>query len=435
MLLLAFMTGLSLGVGFWMWQRLRFNRQLRESLRIFNADASKLPLMSQLRREITLVQQIQQELAQKLQANQHLLDLAPIGYLQVDDENQLLWCNQQAREMFSLYKWEPGQVRLLLELVRSYELDQIIEQTRESQKSDVREWTFHPSSIDAARIAEVRSLSLRTSSFPLNTGQVGVFLENLQPLVDLKGARDRAFSDLAHELRTPLTSIRLVVETLLLRVDSPLNRWVSRLLPEIDRLIDLVQSWLELSQLEIDPSKQLHRQKVELRSLINAVWQTLEPLSQRQQLTFSYIGPETIWLQVDKSRIYQVFLNLFDNSIKHSPPGSCIYVEINIIPKNNINLVEINIIDQGSGFPDTDLPYVFERFYRGDPARSRPPETESKSSTVTHGSGLGLAIVQQIVVAHGGSVTARNHPEGGAWLRVELPELMADTLNKDYIGI
>jgi len=432
--LLAFLTGLSLGVGFWMWQRLRFNRQLLELLRIFNADTSTLPLMPQLRREIALVQQTQQELGQQLQAAQYLLDLAPIGYLQVDDENQLVWCNQQAREMFSLHKWEPGQVRLLLELVRSYELDQIIEQTRESQKSDVREWTFHPSSIDAARIAKVRSLNLRTSSFPLNAGHVGVFLENLQPLVDLKGARDRAFSDLAHELRTPLTSIRLVVETLLLRVDSPLNRWVSRLLPEIDRLIDLVQSWLELSQLEIDPSKQLHCQKVELRSLINSVWQTLLPLFERQQISLSYTGVEAVWLEVDKSRIYQVFLNLFDNSIKHSPLGSCINVEINIIRKNDISLVEINIIDQGSGFPDTDLPYVFERFYRGDPARSRPCETESKSNTVSYGSGLGLAIVQQIVVAHGGSVTARNHPEtGGAWLQVELPNSMADFIDKDYI--
>jgi len=94
---------------------------------------------------------------------------------------------------------------------------------------------------------------------------VGVFLENRQPLVDLSQTRDRWVSDLAHELRTPLTSIRLVVETLQEQLQPPIRQWIDRLLPEVDRLINLVQSWLELSQLEANPSKQLNCQPVELR--------------------------------------------------------------------------------------------------------------------------------------------------------------------------
>jgi two-component system phosphate regulon sensor histidine kinase PhoR len=330
--------------------------------------------------------------------------------------------------MLSLEKWQLGQVRLLLELVRSYELDELIEQTRDRQQPQQREWVFHPACADAAAMVELRLLTLRGSSLPLPEGQVAVFLENLQPLVDMTEARDRAFSDLAHELRTPLTSIRLVVENLQPRLEPPLNRWVDRLLPEVDRLIDLVQNWLELTQLEIDPNKKLNRHPVEVRSLIQSVWQTLEPLARRRQLNFAYLGQENVWIRADESRIYQVFLNLLDNSIKYSCVEGHIHVEVKILPSEDAaKTVQINIIDSGSGFPDKDLPYVFERFYRGDQARARPSAVESKSKA-TFGSGLGLAIVRQIVLAHGGSVKAMNHPDsGGAWIIVELPEVMADS--------
>jgi two-component system phosphate regulon sensor histidine kinase PhoR len=284
---------------------------------------------------------------------------------------------------------------------------------------------------------EVRSLALRASSLPLPNGQVGVFLENRQPLLDMNQARDRSFSDLAHELRTPLTSIRLVVETLQNRLEPPLDRWVNRLMQEVDRLINLVQSWLELTQMETNPTMQLQLESVEVRSLIASVWETLEPLAVRQHLTIKYSGAETLWIKADRSRIYQVFLNLLDNSIKYSPPCTTINVEAKIIlasakdaPKGNpaSQHLEINIIDSGVGFEPSDLPHVFERFYRGDKARYRYPVQENNSTTGIIGSGLGLAIVRQIVLAHGGAIKAMNHPEtGGAWLQIQLPEIMANT--------
>ncbi len=432
MAVLAFFLGLTIGIGFWLWQHTQLQRKLWHLLRTFQTDASEvsLPLIPRLRREIAMQQQQRQELQDRLQTYEELLQVAPLGYLQVDEENQLLWCNEQARQLLSLQKWEPGQVRLLLEFVRSYELDQLIEQTRERQQPEVREWVFHPAYTDAAAMGGVRSLTLRASSFALPEGQVGVFLENRQPLVDLSQARDRWVSDLAHELRTPLTSIRLVVETLHEQLEPPMNRWINRLVPEVDRLINLVQGWLELSQLEANPSKQLHRQSVEVRSLIHSVWQTLEPLAQRHQLKIAYSGPETVWLRADQSRLYRVFLNLLDNSIKYSPPQGTIRVAVNLLASENaLKQVQINIIDSGPGFPDSDLPHVFERLYRGDRSRIRQPAplSNSPSSPVSTGSGLGLAIVRQIVLAHGGSVKAMNHPDtGGAWLQVELPEAMAD---------
>ena len=93
----------------------------------------------------------------------------------------------------------------------------------------------------------------------------------------------------------------------------------------------------------------------------------------------------------------------------------------------------INIIDSGSGFSNSDLPHVFERLYRGDRSRTRESASISAApkSSLSSGSGLGLAIVQQIVLAHGGSVKAMNHPDtGGAWIQIELPDVRVDDLNK-----
>ncbi len=427
MTLLAFFVGLAIGIGFWVWQRVQLQRKLRHSLRILQTDTSEvsLPILPRLRREIIRQQHQSQELQAQLQTWQQMLQVAPVGYLQVDEENQLLWCNQQAQQLLGLTRWEPGQVRLLLELVRSYELDQLIEQTREQQQPEVRDWVFHPASADAAAISGLRALTLRAASLPLPEGQIGVFLENRQPLVDLSQAHDRLASDLAHELKTPLTSILLVVEALQQQLEPPLKQWVDRLLPEVERLINLVQTWLELSHLETDPSQKLNCQPVELRSLIDSVWQTLEPLAQRQQLSLTYSGSETVWLRADKSRLTQVFLNLLDNSIKYSPFQGTIRVIVNqTMTETEPKQVQINIIDSGPGFPAADLPHVFERLYRGDPARTRQPQSLSNSAAAprTTGSGLGLAIVRQIVLAHGGSIKAMNHPEtGGAWLQVELP--------------
>ncbi|MGH8001159.1 MAG: ATP-binding protein [Brasilonema sp.] len=438
MLILGFLLGLAVGASFWVWQQVQLNRYLgQQVLRPLTTHSSDVALLIPgLRHKIRLIMQQRQQLQQLLQTYEDLLEFAPVGYLQVDEENQLLWCNEQARKMLYLQRWQPGQVRLLLELIRSYELDQLIEQTRDRQKSEVKEWVFHPSCENVAAISEVKSLMLQATSLPLPKGQVGVFIENRQPVLDMNQARERSFSDLAHELRTPLTSIRLVVETLQDRVKPPLDRWVNRLLQEVDRLIHLVQSWLELTQLETNPTIQLHRQSIEARSLILSVWDTLAPLAQQHQIEIAYSGPENIWINADESRMYQVFLNLLDNSIKYSSPNTTIIIEAKIVSeqKNQQPVLQINIIDSGTGFSQADLPHVFERFYRGDQARSRVTTLESYSTTAIVGSGLGLAIVRQIVLAHGGSVKAMNHPKtGGAWLQVELPNVVANSASQDYI--
>lgn len=447
MTFIAFILGLTIGIGFYAWKQRQFNQQLRQILTSFSDKGNSvdlitsLPMQSLLRREINVLNQRCQGLEEQLQTWQALLEIAPIGYLQVDQENQLLWCNQQARELLNIDRWQAGQVRLLLQLVRSYELDQLIEETRHSQKSQVQQWVFYPTNygtqelIGDSRTVQLsyeQSLSLKAFSHPLSQGQVGVFLENQQPLVELSQSRDRAFCDLTHELRTPLTSISLVAERLQKSLQNPELRWVEQMLKETQRLINFVQDWLDISQFQQYPHQNLQYESVELRELIFSVWQSLEVLAIPKQITLAYSRSDQIYLQVDKSRFIQVFFNLFDNSIKHSPPQTEIRVEVEFTTENldpEITVVpcpfiQINIIDYGSGFSESDLPYVFDRLYRGDTSRVRQTSDYQTSESLqsNHGSGLGLFIVKQIVQAHGGSITAKNHPEtSGAYLQITLP--------------
>jgi two-component system phosphate regulon sensor histidine kinase PhoR len=435
MTFIAFILGVALGIGFYYWKQYQFKRQLAQILTASSDTAdlmTSFPSSSLVRREMAYLNQKCQRLEGELQTWQTLLEEAPIGYLQVDEENQLLWCNQQARQLLRIDRWQAGQVRLLLELVRSYELDQLIEQTRSFQKPQVQEWVYYPTAYAVSdqgnlALSEESSLALKAFSYPLTQGKIGVFLENRQFLRELTRSRDQAFSDLTHELRTPLTSISLVAEALQKRLSNPERRWAEQMFKETNRLMNLIQEWLDLCELQEAPRQHLSYQSIELRQLIDAAWQTLAPLAQQKEITLVYCGPDSFYLQADKSRLTQVFLNLFDNGIKHSPSGGTIRVEIEIVSQHRENNstseqeatdLQINIIDSGSGFCESDLPHVFDRLYRGDPSRAR----YSDSAATRNGSGLGLSIVQQIIKAHGGSIAAKNHPEtGGAWLQFRLP--------------
>jgi two-component system phosphate regulon sensor histidine kinase PhoR len=330
---------------------------------------------------------------------QHL----PCGCLVVDEENQLLLCNPAAQELLCLHRWQPDQPRLLLELVRSYELDQLIQRSRGHSTPCTEEWAFYPPPGEAVSVP----IALRATAQRLSQGQVVVFLENRQTLLELTQARERWVTDLTHELKTPLTAMQLVAEALHQRLEPPLQTWVARLQGELERLIQLVHNWLEVAQ---GRSAVRNPTPVDMAVLVHSVWQTLEPLAQRKHLTLDYTGPPHLWVQGDELRLYRMLCNVLDNSIKYSPQDGTI--QVTLTPQPSEQRVCIDVIDQGPGFPSADLPHLFERFYQG---QRHSPWPES-------GTGLGLAIVRQIVVAHGGDVQAANHPHtGGAWLRIQLP--------------
>jgi two-component system phosphate regulon sensor histidine kinase PhoR len=190
-----------------------------------------------------------------------------------------------------------------------------------------------------------------------------------------------------------------------------------------------VQDLLELSRLTLTLTPEVITTQIDLPSLLQGVWTNLEPLASQRQVQLDYHGPAHWKIQASESQLFRVLLNLLDNAIRYSPAYTSIQVKLSSASPEALlqlgldsygadpsNWLQLEVIDSGPGFSPGDLSQVFERFYRGEASRVRAPEQS------TTGSGLGLAIVQQIIDAHGGKVTANNHPEtGGGWLQVFLP--------------
>ena len=426
-ILLSTVSGLLVGAGScYLWQESSVKRQLQQVLSVMEASVDRedisLPIVSQLRRRAIIAQQQQQQLQAQLFDWQSLLQEAPIGYLQLDVDNQVLWCNQTAKRLLKIQKWEIGETRLLLDLVRSYELDRFIEQvrTRSAATADPVKneliWQFHFGYQEAP---DSQSIWLKANCLILADGAIAVFIESQQDRVDAATSQERWLGDLAHEIRTPLTAIYLLAETLQAKVTPDLTRWADRILKETNRSIDLVQHFSELSRLESPATQNLRLVRVDLIRLIGDVWHTIAPIATQKQIEFSCTGLPQLILAIDTARFTQVLIYLFDNSIKYCPDHGRIWIDVQL---SELDRVKIDFFDDGSGITPTDLPHIFDRLYRGDVSRQRLPTSPSKLNSQTSGSGLGLAIVRQIILAHQGTIIANNHPTtGGAWFKIVLP--------------
>ena len=402
----------------WSYAKQRHNRKLRsrsrhvfkaKSIRSFKSWAKSI--QQNYNDQFEAIETIENRDERLLWAK--IVELSPIGYIQVDQDNRLVVCNQQSATMMGIANHKQGLIRkpFLLQLIRSYELDHLAEQTRSQSLGSQVDWVFHPAIPDPVDPVPQIGRPIRACSIYLGHGQVGIFLIDRQEAVAITQQRDRWTSDIAHELKTPLTSIRLVAETLEPRVDPAARIWVERLLSEIERITKLVQDLLELGQMDVGIESVLHLSEVNLSSIVRSVWVTLEPLANRKQVKLKYIGNEQLLWQLDESRIYRLLLNLLDNSIKHSPALQSITIKTLVVDSNLL----IEIIDAGEGFPEESLPHIFDRFYKVDPSRTR-------SGMDRGGNGLGLAISRQIVTLHKGSIAAKNHPEtGGVWITIALP--------------
>lgn len=443
-----FLGGVAIGLGIWLWSFRRWQHQLSQLIRQFPKEpaSTEMPLQVRLRKAVQSQQAAEQSLQQRLQTWQEVLQASPIGYLEVDGDDYMYWHNRKAADLLNIELRRYGLLmrRSLLQVVRSYELDQLIESVRKNQCVLCRDWTFHA----VQNPQTTKDFPIRGYGFPLTDGHVGVYLEDRWEAAELSAERDRWTSDVAHELKTPLTSIRLVAEMLQLAVDPTLRPWMDRLIQETLRLSALVQDILELSQMTFQNAQALRSVEVDLPKLIQRAWVTLEPLAQHKNLSLYYEGPEDYPIQADEHRLLRVFMNLIDNGIKFSAVDQAIaiYVYPNVSPfVDNPDVLnqgtQIDVIDSGVGFPEDSLSHIFKRFYKADPAReyraedralptatSAEPDETGRTTTVGGGSGLGLAIAHQIVTAHGGIIEAKNHPELGGWISIWLPNHVLPTL-------
>jgi heavy metal sensor kinase len=242
-------------------------------------------------------------------------------------------------------------------------------------------------------------------------GRLGAVLNAM--LARLQGAFEqlrRFTADASHELRTPLTAIRSVGEVALQEPKGPeeYRDVIGSMLEEVDRLTRLVESLLVLSRADAN-HVQLHRADTSLLSVAEEAASTLEVLAEEKRQTIDVEGDRDLVVSADRLILRHAIINLLDNAIKYSPAESSILLRVH---PGQGNTAILDVIDQGTGIPAEHQPYVFDRFYRVDKARSRD----------WGGAGLGLSITRWAVEAHGGNVTL-THTEGrGTTFRISLPQ-------------
>jgi signal transduction histidine kinase len=217
-------------------------------------------------------------------------------------------------------------------------------------------------------------------------------------------------ADASHELRTPLTAIKGFIETLQDGAVDDLevrDHFLASIAAETERLIRLVNDLLLLTRADAK-ALNLRRQLLDLETLARTRLEYLAPLAARRQVRLRLIAsgsPASVL--ADPDRVAQILDNLLENAIRHSYPDH----EVTIIITPGPETVACAVADTGSGIPAQYQPYVFERFYRADAARSRP----------LGNSGLGLAIAQALVLAQQGQISLQSSEGQGTTVTFTLP--------------
>ena len=224
-----------------------------------------------------------------------------------------------------------------------------------------------------------------------------------------QGQRDFV-ANVSHELKTPLTSIDGFAQAILdgTAADREAQVHAARVIhEESDRLARLVDDLLALARLDAGQTA-IAREPVDLNALVARVVDRLSLRAQERGVRLENVVAGLPVIPGDGDRLAQVFTNLIDNALKHTPGGG----RVKLRGESQAGAVLVHVEDSGPGIPAEELPRIFERFYQVDKAR-RGGEGR--------GSGLGLAISHQIVDAHGGRLTALSAPGQGSRFTVQLP--------------
>ena len=231
--------------------------------------------------------------------------------------------------------------------------------------------------------------------------------EQAQVRAETERLRNSLLSSVSHDLRTPLASITGAASTLIeneARLDAATRHdLLEALHEEADRLNRLVQNLLEMTRLEagaLVPHTAWHSVEEVVGAALGRFGKSLaeRPVTTR-------IPAELPLVPMDDVLIEQVLINLIDNAIKYTPPGT----PIEVSAEETAGAVMVEVADRGPGLPPGEERLIFEKFHRTDPAPS------------VRGAGLGLAICEGIIQAHGGRIWAENRPGGGVALRFALP--------------
>jgi two-component system phosphate regulon sensor histidine kinase PhoR len=327
-----------------------------------------------------------------------LVDLVGIGVVRISDDLTVVTANDAAARLLARRPATlPG--RSVMEASTDHRLEEIV-RTALRDGSATGELT--------ARTADAPTLLLRAGR--MATGDAWLVLEDVSELRRLQRIRTEFIDNLSHELRTPLTTVSLLAETLALEADQLPPRTAERIAKievETGHLVQMVNELLDLSKIE-SGSTALVLADVDLANLASATMERLSLFAERSGVRLVIdVGESIPRIRGDGERLGQALLNLLHNAVKFSPPGTQVVVRVTATAHE----VVVAVVDHGQGIPRSALPRVFERFYKGDRARTRG----------VGGTGLGLSIARHVVEAHGGRIWVESEEGIGSTFAFALP--------------
>lgn len=237
----------------------------------------------------------------------------------------------------------------------------------------------------------------------LLSSTAGYFLarKTLEPIEEAVESQSRFTADASHELRTPITAMKTEIEVSLrdkkLNLDSA-KKLLESNLEETSKLESLSNALLKLARYQEEVQKTFH--KVNLSDIVIGAYEKIASLADNKSIEFEN-ELEDISILGDKESLTELFVILLDNAIKYSPKKSTINISINKTDGH----VLVKITDHGIGIKASDLPHIFDRFYRADHSRNKEKVS---------GYGLGLSIAKNIVDLHDGTISVNSKPGKGS---------------------
>ncbi len=247
---------------------------------------------------------------------------------------------------------------------------------------------------------------IHTSSNTLELDRLTASINSLSyELENQEALRKRLTTDIAHELRTPLAALQGNMEALIDGIWEPEKKRFESCHEEILRLTRLVSDLERLAQLE-NENTALNLTLVDLKELADKAVKNFEGEIVKKQIRLS-VSAKSVVLEADADKLSRVFVNLISNSLKYTPDGG--KIDLNLFKDGDAAVIELS--DSGMGISKEDLPFIFERFYRTDKSR------DSRSG----GAGIGLTIVKKIVEIHHGKISAESEINQGTKFVIILP--------------
>lgn len=330
-----------------------------------------------------------QELSSEKSKLQSILDKTDDGLLVVDNESKIRMANPAASRILGTGNRNINGMTII-ECTLSIDLAEMVERVfRTKQPASLEVQLLNPPQV---------YLNVYTAAIELPEGITGaiVVMHDITESKVMDSIRRDFVANVSHELRTPLASIRAMAETISLRGrknPAMTEEFASKIINEADRLVAISDDLLDLSKIEAG-RRSTGAEIFPLTEIVESVQSQLSQKASSKSIEINVDVSNDIRVRADKDSVHQILTNLIDNAIKYTPVGG----KILISALYDENVVKVSIADTGVGIPQSDLPRIFERFYRVDKARSRE----------SGGTGLGLSIVKHLVEGHGGTITVNS---------------------------